>query len=199
MGVDSRRPPLPAPTESMDENDTSGGDTEVATNVTTRTDKTHYTIPEDGRPITISTQKITSGSREGGIGKHGRQKSQTSLLIEYFEASKTGDKSRSRPSVRVKVTPSSASKGRTGSDSVQITSIGKDRKASYTRRIALPGGKHPEAGIASGQGTELSGSSGSDISGLPPVEIEVLNQSEVPQPDRSSRGLMYAPDRKSVV
>lgn len=198
MGVDSRRPPLPAPTESMDENDTSGGDTEVATNVTTRTDKTHYTIPEDGRPITISTQKITSGSREGGIGKHGRQKSQTSLLIEYFEASKTGDKSRSRPSVRVKVTPSSASKGRTGSDSVQITSIGKDRKASYTRRIALPGGKHPEAGIASGQGTELSGSSGSDISGLPPVEIEVLNQSEVPQPDRSSRGLMYAPVESNV-
>ena len=198
MGVDSRRPPLPAPTESMDENDTSGGDTEVATNVTTRTDKTHYTIPEDGRPITISTQKITSGSREGGIGKHGRQKSQTSLLIEYFEASKTGDKSRTRPSVRVKVTPSSRTKGRSGNDSVQITSIGGDRKASYTRRIALPGSKHTETGLAPGEGTELSGSSGSNVSGHHPVEIEVLNHSEVSKPDRSSRGLTYAPVESNV-
>ncbi|KAI5367451.1 hypothetical protein Slin14017_G024870 [Septoria linicola] len=192
MGVDSRRPPLPAPTESMDENDTSGGDTEVATNVTTRTDKTHYTIPEDGRPITISTQKITAGGKDGSIGKHGRQKSQTSLLIEYFEASKTGDKSRNRPSVRVKVTPSSAKKGRSGSDSVQITSIGGDRKASYTRRIPLPNSK------AQTEGTELSGSSGSNVSGHPPVEIEVLNGSDVSRPDRSSRGLMYAPVESNV-
>ncbi|CAK1357374.1 unnamed protein product [Cercospora beticola] len=191
MGIDSRRPPLPAPTESMDENDTSGGDTEVATNVTSRTDKTHYTIPEDGRPITISTQKVTAGGKGGGIGKHGRQKSQTSLLIEYFEASKTGDKSRSRPSVRVKVTPSSAKKGRSGGDSVQITSIGGDRKPSYTRRIPLPSGKQSEA-------TELSASSDSNVSAHPPVEIEVLNNSDISRPDRSSRGLMYAPVESNV-
>lgn len=198
MGVlDSRRPPLPAPTESMDENDTSGGDTEVATNVTARTDKTHYTIPEDGRPITISTQKLTGGgSKEGrSVGRHGRRKSQTSLLIEYFEASKTGDKSRSRPSVRVKVTPSATKKSRSGNESVQITSIGADRKPSYTRRIPLPSGKADDGGI---EGTDISHSSGSNVSGHPPVEIEVLNGSDASRPDRSSRGLMFAPAESNV-
>ncbi|KXT05841.1 hypothetical protein AC578_1037 [Pseudocercospora eumusae] len=193
--VDSRRPPLPQATESMDD-DTSGGDTEVATNVTTRTDKTHYTVPEDGRPITISTQKINA-SKESPIGKHARAKSQTSLLIEYFEASKTGDKSKSRPSVRVKVTPSASKMSRSGENAVQITSIGTDRKPSYTRRISLPSSRDAELGLPP-TGTEVSHSSDSNVSGRPPVEIEVLNSSDVSDNKRSSRGLMYAPVESNV-
>lgn len=198
MGVESRRPPLPAPTESMDE--TSGADTEVATNVTRATDKTSYEVPEDGSPITISTQKITSG-KEGGRLSHRRQKSQTSLLIEYFEAAKAGDKSRSRPSVRVKVTPSAKKKHRSGHDAVQITGIGKDRKPSYTRRISLGSSQKAETGaLAPPEGTELSQvshSSESNVSGNPPVEIEVMNGSDMSY-GKSSRGLGYAQNESNV-
>ncbi|KAK5117006.1 hypothetical protein LTR62_006727 [Meristemomyces frigidus] len=191
MGVDSRRPPLPAPTESMGE--TSGAETEVATNLTTRTDKTSYEIPEDGSPITISTQKITA-SREGSRPGHHRQKSQTSLLIEYFEAGKRGDKVSSRPSVRVKVTPSARKSSRNGGhDAIQFTAIGKDRKSSYTRRISLNGSKNAEVGLVPTEGTEISQSSGSNISSRPPVEIEVqhFDGSDI-SGTKSRRGLSYA-------
>lgn len=161
--------------------------TDLGTNVSRVTDKTSFSIPEDGSPITISTQKLSPGS---GLLHHGRQKSQTSLLIEYFEASKNGDKSRSRPSVRVKVTPSAARKNKSAvSDSVQITGIGKDRKPSYTRRISL-GNKNTEAPLAV-EGTELSQSSESNLSGRPPVEIEVLNNGSDLSQSRHSRDLGY--------
>ncbi|KAK4552576.1 hypothetical protein LTR86_010220 [Recurvomyces mirabilis] len=200
MGVDSKRPPLPAPTESMGE--TSGAETEVATNLTTRTDKTSYEVPEDGSPITISTQKVTAHREPGGrLGHHRRQKSQTSLLIEYFEAGKTGDKARSRPSVRVKVTPSARKSSRSGGhDAIQFTAIGKDRKPSYTRRISLNSSKNAEVGLGPLEGTEISQSSGgSNLSGHPPVEIEVLNHggSDI-SGTRSTRGLMYAPNESNV-
>lgn len=197
MGVDSRRPPLPAPTESMI--GTSSAETEVATNVTRATDKTSYEVPEDGSPITISTQKVTAG-KEGGRPGHHRQKSQTSLLIEYFEAGKTGDKVRSRPSVRVKVTPSAAKKSRNGGhDAIQITGIGKDRKPSYTRRISLGSSKNVETGQAPIEGTEISHSSESNLSGRPPVEIEVLNHNGSDMSNgRSSRGLMYAHNESNI-
>ncbi|KJX94371.1 hypothetical protein TI39_contig4199g00006 [Zymoseptoria brevis] len=195
MGIEFRRPPLPAPTESLGEDTTSGAETEVATNVTARTDKTSYSIPEDGRPITISTRK----TRDGSSGHHSRKKSQTSLLIEYFEASKTGDKSRSKPSVRVKVTPSSGKKSRSGSEAIQITGIGSDRKPSYTRRISLgTGSRSIETGATVGQGTELSHSSGSNVSGHPPVEIEVLNDGSDLSNRRNSRELTYAPAGSNV-
>lgn len=199
MGFDTRRPPLPAPTESMDESNNSGPDTEVGTTLTTRTDKTSYSIPEDGRPITISTQKLNATrGPDGKLARHGRQKSQTSLLIEYFEASKTGDKSRSKPSVRVKVTPSSAKTSRSGTDAIQITSISSDRKPSYTRRISLGGGKHVESTAAATlEGTDLSHSSDDRH----PVEIELLHSgtgSDVSHPARSSRGLLYAPVESNI-
>ncbi|TKA63424.1 hypothetical protein B0A55_12212 [Friedmanniomyces simplex] len=195
MGVDSRRPPLPAPTESMGE--TSGAETEVATNVTTRTDKTSYEVPEDGSPITISTQKVTGG-RESGRPGHHRQKSQTSLLIEYFEAGKQGDKVKSRPSVRVKVTPSARKKsGSGGHDAIQVTSIGKDRKTSYTRRISLGSSRNAEVGLAPAEGTEISHSSESNLSSRPPVEIEVMHGSDLSN-GRSARGLMYTHNESNV-
>ncbi|KAH9831503.1 hypothetical protein Tdes44962_MAKER08934 [Teratosphaeria destructans] len=196
MGVDTRRPPpLPAPTESMDES--TGADTEVATNVTTQTDRTSYEIPEDGSPITISTHKVTSG-KEGGRPGHSRQKSQTSLLIEYFEASKSGDKSKSRPSVRVKVTPGS-NKRINGHDAIRVTSIGKDRKPSYSRRISLGGSRNVDTGPGPIESTEISHSSESNVSGRSPLEIEVMNnESEISGTGKSSRGLLYAHNDSTV-
>jgi len=195
MGIGHRRPPLPAPTESMDES--TGADTEIATNITTRTDRTSYEIPEDGSPITISTHKVKS-TKDGRPGHH-RHKSQTSLLIEYFEGARTSDKTKSRPSVRVKVTPSSTKKSRNGGhDSIQVTSIGKDRKPSYTRRISLGSSKNAETGAPT-EGTELSHSSESNLSGRPPLEIEILNHNGSDMSNgRSSRGLLYAQHESNI-
>src|SRR5713226_5025375 len=103
MGVGSRRPPLPAPTDlSSADNDHSGsalgtsGD-DLATDVSRHTDRTHYSIPDDGSPVTISTKST----------RDGKGPSPTSLLIEYYEAQTTGH-STSRPSLRVRVTPSAS-------------------------------------------------------------------------------------------
>lgn len=181
MGVDSKRPPLPAPTEDPSSMD---NESEVATNISRRTDATSLSIPEDGSPITITTQKLSS---KEGLLHHGRHKSQTSLLIEYFEAGKNGDKTRARPSVRVKVTPSAARKNKSSSDAVQITGIGKDRKPSYTRRISL-GNKNTESQMAT-EGTEISQSSESNLSGRPPVEVEILNHGS--DLSRNSRDWRY--------
>ncbi|KAH0321589.1 hypothetical protein KCU84_g12262, partial [Aureobasidium melanogenum] len=190
MGVEAhQRPPLPAPTEPTDVDDT-----DVATNISRRTDQTSYSIPEDGSPITISTHKLTS--KEGPRLRHGRNKSQTSLLIEYFEATK-GDKGKNRPSVRVKVTPSAHRKSKT-SDSVQITGIGSDKKPSYTRRISL-GSKSPDK-AAPVEATEISHSSGSNLSAAPPVEVEILNNSDISslKQGRESRDLHYLPVTSDV-
>ena len=88
MGFDSR-PPLPAPTEPSTLSSAGYEDTplrdDVQTNVSSRTDKTSYSIPEDGTPITINTTKTSL---------HKKYPSQTSLLIEYFEAGKENGKTR---------------------------------------------------------------------------------------------------------
>jgi hypothetical protein len=164
MGVDSRRPPLPAPT---DVSSSAIGNTsdDLATDVSRRTDRTSYSIPEDGSPVTISTKKIAS-QRE-------KELSQTSLLIEYFEGGKTTGAVHSRPSVRVRVTPSSSKKSRREGEHIQITETGRNRKPSYTRRISLPRTSDDPL-IPS----ELSDSS----STRPPVEVEVLqNHSDLSQ------------------
>ncbi|KAL1638425.1 hypothetical protein SLS56_000234 [Neofusicoccum ribis] len=167
MGVDTQRPPLPAPTETSFADDSSFRADDLATDVSRRTDHSHYSIPDDGSPVTITTKS------KDKLG-HGRQQSQTSLLIEYFEAGKPGEKVRSRPSVRVRVTPSSKHKrSKTGHDHVEITQTDKDRKPSYTRRISLPSTKSGDARTA--DTSEVSYSSGSNVSGMPPVEVEVLH------------------------
>ncbi|KAK5155719.1 hypothetical protein LTR04_005758, partial [Oleoguttula sp. CCFEE 6159] len=193
MGVDTRRPPLPAPTDVSSADNESALDT--GTSVSRRTDHTSYSLPEDGRPITISTQRV-KGDKEGVL-THGRHKSQTSLLIEYFEGGKSGDKQRTRPSVRVKVTPSSARKSKTANDHIQITGVGKDRKPSYTRRISL-GNKHVEDSRLP-EGTEISHSSESNLSGLPPVEIEVLNHNNSDlSTSNVSRNLRYVQNASDI-
>lgn len=165
MGLDSNRPPLPAPTDISSADDTTRGVIDdVSTDVSRVTDKTSYSIPEDGSPVTITTRKA-NGSKD---------QSQTSLLIEYFEGSRSGDNLTSRPSVRVRVTPSASRKAKNGKDHIQISESSKSRRPTYTRRISIPS-RSSEAI----EGTQLSQSSGS--SSRPPVEVEVLQNSELSQ------------------
>lgn len=135
MGVEPTKtvPPLPAPTDS----NSTGPETPVATELSRVTDKTHYSVPDDGSPITISTRKKRDHNLKSLESNNG---SQTSLLIEYFEASKNAPTTSRRPSIRVKVTPSSKSRGKSSKEPhhIEITERPSgSRKASYTKRINL--------------------------------------------------------------
>lgn len=153
--------------------------TELATEVSRVTDKSSYSIPEDGSPITISTRKKRSDKDEITKTNH---PSQTSLLIEYFEGGKN-DQGR-RPSVRVKVTPSSKSRLRSGKegDHIQITETkGSGRKPSYTQRINLTPstvkdklfGEDQELRSLNSYGSQTEESNLTSRSGHP-IEIEVM-------------------------
>lgn len=159
--------------------------TDLATDLSRRTDRTSYSIPEDGSPVTISTKKRKDKrdrEHETTLTRTSHQ-SQTSLLIEYFEGGK-GPNVHSRPSVRVKVTPSAARKIRDTSDHIQITAAGSDRKPSYTRRISLgPRGAGEKQITESADDKSLSSyTSAAEDSSLagkyPPVEIEVLHRDQ---------------------
>ncbi|KAJ8123044.1 hypothetical protein ONZ43_g912 [Nemania bipapillata] len=122
MGVDYRRaPPLPAPTES----DSVIATTEIAQSDLSQVadEESHYSLPDDGTPVTIRT-----GGRRAN-------RSQTSLLIEYFEGGKgspSGSRATERkPSVRVRLTPS---KTRGTNDHIQITETRSSRKTSQPQR-----------------------------------------------------------------
>jgi hypothetical protein len=91
---------------------------------------------------------------------HLNNKSQTNLLSEYFDKG-AGDPR--RPSVRVKVTPSSKSRSRSANDHIQITESKDKRKSSYTKRIQLGAGtKTPEEKDEGG------------ISERGPVEVDIM-------------------------
>lgn len=170
MGLDTKRPPLPAPTEpSTLSSDSPSLRDDLETNLSTRTDKTSYSIPEDGTPVTINTTR-----REGGA-LHKKYPSQTSLLIEYFEGGNKEGKVHSRPSVRVRVTPSSRKNNKSAAnDHVHITQTTRNtRKPLYTRRVSL--GSKPRDQLIHHTNTDLSYSDGSNVSSIPPVEIEVLH------------------------
>lgn len=188
MGVETRKkPPLPAPTDSPTLQ-TSGGSvtgTDLATDLSRRTDRTSYSIPEDGSPVTISTKKRKDKrdkEHESTLTKTSHQ-SQTSLLIEYFEGGK-GPNVHSRPSVRVKVTPSAARKIRDTNEHIQITTAGSSRKPSYTRRISLgprsAGDKQiTESADDRSLSSYTSAAEDSSLAGkYPPVEIEVLHRDQ---------------------
>ena len=188
MGVETRKkPPLPAPTDSTTLQ-TSGGSvtgTDLATDLSRRTDRTSYSIPEDGSPVTISTKKRKDKrekEHESALTKTSHQ-SQTSLLIEYFEGGK-GPNVLTRPSVRVKVTPSAARKIRDTNDHIQITAAGSSRKPSYTRRISLGPRSAGEKQITESAddrsiSSYTSAAEDSSLAGKnPPVEIEVLHRDQ---------------------
>jgi hypothetical protein len=72
-----------------------------------------YTIPENGPPIIIPTPTTSKGKQ--------RLPSETSLLIKYFEGGKAATGDTKRPSVRVKVMPSSKSEAAMSSNHIQVT------------------------------------------------------------------------------
>lgn len=196
MGVDTRRAPRPpAATDTStdlegpvsphglresEETPTSGGSgEEIGTELSRRTDQTHWSIPEDGSPVDIPIRKRRDKS--GGMLVRGSNKSQTSLLIEYFEGGKEGPNVSSRPSVRVKVTPSAARKIKDTNEHIRVSESKASRKPAYTRRISLDQSSPRERRITEGADDEsLSGSytSAAEHSSLthrhPPVEVEVL-------------------------
>lgn len=178
MGVDTRRPVLPAPTDSVVDTAGSATATDLATDVSRRTDRTSYSIPDDGSPITISTRRRTH-KHEGDDSKLSRSshRSQTSLLIEYFEGGKGSGGLTSRPSVRVKVTPSAARKLRDQSDHIQISET-SGKKALYTRRISLgPPSKHKQA-TEGGDDQSVSSEEHGTQQRRPPLEIEFVDRDQ---------------------
>ena len=181
MGVDTRKPLLPAPTDSstLDTGGESAVGTDIATDLSRVTEKTSYSIPEDGSPITIQTGAEGDSRKGSRPGLHGRHKSQTSLLIEYFEAGKGSSTESRRPSVRVKVTPSSR-KNRTGSDHIQITESSGNRRPSHVRRISL--GK-PTGAVIGGEdersiSSYASAAEDSTLTPRPPIDIEVMHKGD---------------------
>ncbi|TAQ91512.1 hypothetical protein B7494_g232 [Chlorociboria aeruginascens] len=174
MGAESRKgPPLPAPTET----DTTMGGSELESKVT---QKSSYSLPSDGSPVTISTRrKKHEKDGQGGLTPS-NNKSQTSLLIEYFEGGKKGQTESRRPSVRVKVTPSSKSRSRSANDHIQITERKGTRKPSYTKRIQLSphtkGEGSPEEGDDNSVHSYKSATEESNVTsrGGGPIEVEIM-------------------------
>lgn len=167
MGVDSRKPPpLPAPTET--ETTTTTPTELTATELSKPGDeRSSYSIPDDGTPVTIRTRG------------HRANKSQTSLLIEYFEGGKSSasgvtSTTERRPSVRVRLTPSRKGRG----DHIQVTESKGSRKTSVTRRIPLDPGPshelefHDEGEDASSMASYASQTEESTVS-RNPIDIEI--------------------------
>ncbi|KAK5653505.1 hypothetical protein OQA88_8764 [Cercophora sp. LCS_1] len=112
-----------------------------------------YSLPTDGTPITIKT-------------RHRGSRSQTSLLLEYFEGGKatsqegenvTGHK---KPSVRVRLTPSSKPKSRTasGGRSLEIEQRGRVNRSvieNEENRLFRPTAVDIETAISSIQSGSL--------------------------------------------
>jgi hypothetical protein len=181
MGVEDRTPQRPAPTEpsslsSVQAESLEG--TDLATDVSRVTDKTSYSIPEDGSPITISTGRRRDKDPKRTLSR----RSQTSLLIEYFEGGKSGSNVQSRPSVRVKVTPSAARKIRDVGDHIQVTEVKEgSRVPSYTKRISLTPNSKGDRGIGESSddrsiSSYASATEDSNVTRRPPVEVEVMHK-----------------------
>ncbi|PKY07438.1 hypothetical protein P168DRAFT_338464 [Aspergillus campestris IBT 28561] len=184
MGVDSRRPILPAPTESIVASTTA---TDLATDLSRRTDKTSYSIPDDGSPVTIPTparRRSSRGNHDAKLSSAAQHHSQTSLLIEYFEGGKGSGSLVSRPSVRVRVTPSSGRKAKDHHEhNIQISEAGSGaRQPTYTRRISFSSPSRHKAppAVVDDQSVTSSASATDDPSSRahpnPPVEIELMDR-----------------------
>lgn len=169
MGIGVRRPFVPTATDSAIESaEDIPAENDLATDLSKVTDRSFQTLPENGDPITVPTSlKPTT------LGRlvQGASQSQTSLLIEYFEA---GTGPERKPSVRVKVTPSSrTSKDKEGH--VIVTESQGVRQPPQSRHIALGA-------------NNLTDSMSAVDSELPirrsraPVEIEVYQGSELSVP-----------------
>ncbi|KAF5856701.1 hypothetical protein ETB97_006984 [Aspergillus alliaceus] len=202
MGVDTRRPILPAPTESIVDTTTTGGSvtgTDLATDVSRRTDKSSYSVPDDGSPVTISTRRKHRTHRDDSKLSRSAQHSQTSLLIEYFEGGKGSGSLISRPSVRVRVTPSSSRKRKDSKDHIQVTESHGNRKPVYSRRISF---SSPSKNKSSDDYSICSFNSGTDEnqqpSGHTPVEIELVNRDQSSEISSDARYFQPTSDISSM-
>ncbi|PTB74664.1 hypothetical protein M440DRAFT_1445061 [Trichoderma longibrachiatum ATCC 18648] len=164
--------PLPAPTET-DETTTP---TELTADLSKLGDeKSGYSLRDDGNPVSIRTRG------------HRSHRSQTSLLIEYFEGSRTGSSTSRKPSVRVRLTPSSSKKGRRDHN-IQVTETKTSRKGSLTRRIPLEDEVHSRdlevPGIDDGHSmTSYASATEESTVSRNPIDIEIT-QSQQPQQRR---------------
>ena len=163
MGAESKKaPPLPAPTETE-----TTTPTELTTDISKPGDeKSTYSLPEDGTPVTIRTRG------------HKANKSQTSLLIEYFEGGKvstsgSGSGTERKPSVRVRLTPSKKGKG----DHFQVTETKGSRKVSLSRRVPLEHSASQELDLPEGEDAHsmTSYASATEESNVSrnPIDIEI--------------------------
>ncbi|KAF3909641.1 hypothetical protein AA313_de0207232 [Arthrobotrys entomopaga] len=162
--------------------------------------KSSYSIPEDGRAITIETNKKSHQKQPSADAASAvSQGSQTSLLIEYFEGARgQGSAPSHRPSVRVKVTPSSRRAHQQAARTVELGSDGRPinkRQPSYTQRISLSSPRpddrlavrearrkrRSEAGLSDFQAptddftSEVSEQSQSLVN-QPPMKVEVIRE-----------------------
>ncbi len=223
MGVDTKKSASqPAPTDS----DVGAGADMTATDlsrVTDRTDRTDgtdrtdksYEVPEDGSPITIPTNRRRKD--DDSSLSHDAHQSQTSLLIEYFEGGKDSQLSTRRPSVRVKVTPSSKSRSRSSHGHIQITktrtgaedSTKSGRRSSsqtYSKRIHLGKDRYRLVDL-DGQSVSsyASQTEVSDISRNPrDVDVEVRPPRRhgsplIPDPNSSVQGQVLGSDVSSML
>lgn len=177
------------------------------TDLSKRTDRTSYSIPDDGRSVTIQTDRRQRRKRDsrddGSVLSHGTN---TSLLIEYFENAKGGSGTSGRqPSVRVKVTPSAARRHRVNQSAdgngVEISEVGSGdkRRPTHTHRIQLAphtgedrltlGQVPPPRSYSGDQSTLSSITSGGDDSNFErgPVNVTVIREAGSPRSILSPR------------
>lgn len=187
MGFMSRRPFLPAPTDSLvdgsaDEEAGPATDPDVGTDLSRQTEKTSQTIPDDGSPITITT----APKRKSGKLTKSHQQSQTSLLIEYFEEGKGSDNGQRRPSLRVRYTPSHSKKRKEkGERHIVVTESPTARRPSLSHRIALGGNETLASNVIDGSISSLD--TEADFRPSAPVEVEVFHD------DYSDRSVLSPP------
>ncbi|KAF8461930.1 hypothetical protein BDZ91DRAFT_797693 [Kalaharituber pfeilii] len=107
------------------------------TELSRRTERTSVSVPDDGRAITIHTNRRRRGDDANSTTLGLNAASQTSLLIEYFESGKRVDGiPTSRPSVRVKLTPSKRAQAKSASR--DATEVGaRESSPRGTRRSSL--------------------------------------------------------------
>ena len=204
-------PVLPGPTEPSTAESAAGNSAldpkDLSSDVSHLTDRTSYSIPDDGSPITISTRRKRQDrdrEAESNLTRASHQ-SQTSLLIEYFEGGKGGSNVQSRPSVRVKVTPSAARKIKDTNDHIQISETGKNRQPSYTKRISLSprvtGDKHiAESGDDRSLSSYASATEESHLATRgPPVEVEVMHRDGPTSASSSPRDRRYVQPNPSDI
>ncbi|ROT35512.1 hypothetical protein SODALDRAFT_337488 [Sodiomyces alkalinus F11] len=195
MGVETKKaPPLPAPTETDSPTPTELTNDDLAK---LPDEASHYSLPDDGSPVTIRTRG------------HRANRSQTSLLIEYFEGGKSGASGTERkPSVRVRLTPS---KKHRDDHHIQITETKGSRKTSLTRRIPLsstattrlePEG--PETGDTESMRSYASATEESNVS-RNPIDIEIDRGSRRRRPasplipDPEAKPVAYQPPNMSDI